>query len=370
MPTTKETAPQALTLRVAEALSKDVGRGIGRMDPDDMATLGLEVGDVVEIGAKRKTVAKVMPAYPEDRGKHILQIDGLTRHNAQVSLDEKATVRTVSHHPARALKLSPVTPAPLRTDRDSRYIGRLLEGVPLIEGDRVRVALFGARAQDFVVASTVPKGAVLVHPATLVKVTREETTAEKKAYRVAYEDIGGLHREIQRIREMIELPLKYPELFQRLGIEAPKGVLLHGAPGCGKTLIARAVANETDAHFVAISGPEIMHKFYGESEAHLRSIFEQAAQQAPGIIFLDELDAIAPKRAEVTGEVEKRVVAQLLALMDGLQQREQVIVIGATNLPDVLDPASPTRRRGWRYSRSTPAACPWATTWTWRRSRR
>ena len=355
MPTTKETAPQALTLRVAEALSKDVGRGIGRMDPDDMATLGLEVGDVVEIGAKRKTVAKVMPAYPEDRGKHILQIDGLTRHNAQVSLDEKATVRTVSHHPARALKLSPVTPAPLRTDRDSRYIGRLLEGVPLIEGDRVRVALFGARAQDFVVASTVPKGAVLVHPATLVKVTREETTAEKKAYRVAYEDIGGLHREIQRIREMIELPLKYPELFQRLGIEAPKGVLLHGAPGCGKTLIARAVANETDAHFVAISGPEIMHKFYGESEAHLRSIFEQAAQQAPGIIFLDELDAIAPKRAEVTGEVEKRVVAQLLALMDGLQQREQVIVIGATNLPDVLDPAL---RRPGRFDREIAISIP------------
>jgi transitional endoplasmic reticulum ATPase len=213
----------------------------------------------------------------------------------------------------------------------TNYIARLLEGRGLTEGDRVRVNLFGTRALDFTVASTAPGGPVVVQASTAIRIEGEGGARREAA--VSYEDVGGLGKELPRIREMIELPLKYPEVFDRLGIDAPKGVLLHGPPGCGKTLIARAVANETAANFYHIAGPEIIHKFYGESEAHLRNIFQEASEHAPAIIFLDEIDAIAPKREEVHGEVEKRVVAQLLALMDGLKSRGEVIVIGATNIP-------------------------------------
>lgn len=346
-----------LTLRVSEALSKDVGRGIARIDPGDMEKINAQVGDTIEIEGKKKTVAKIMPTYVENRGKGVIQMDGLIRENAQIGLDEKVLIQKTFHKPAEKVVLSPTTL--MRTmsgSRDIRYIGRLLEGLPLCEGDRIRANLFGARSQDFTVISTTPKGAVLIHPATTIKI-KEEGAIGERGLRISYEDIGGLGKEIQRIREMIELPLKYPQVFERLGIDAPKGVLLHGPPGCGKTLIARAVANETDAYFNHITGPEIMGKYYGESEQRLRTVFEDAAAHAPSIIFLDELDAIAPKREEMGSEkqVERRVVAQLLALMDGLESRGEIIVVGATNIPNVLDPAL---RRPGRFDREISISIP------------
>jgi len=345
-----------LTLRVSEALAKDVGRGIARIDPKDMAKIGAMVGDIVQITGKRATVAKVMPAYAEDRGKEIIQIDGITRENAQIGLGEKAQTQKVDYKAANTVILAPITAQAALKERDTRYIGRLLEGLAVTPGDKVRATLFGTRYQEFSIVDTSPRGVVIIHPITNIKI-KGERVGEKERTGVTYEDIGGLHKEIQRIREMIELPLKYPEVFERLGIEAPKGVLLHGPPGCGKTLIARAVANETDANFFHITGPEVIHKFYGESEAHLRAIFERANEQAPAIVFMDEIDAIASKREEVRGDqqVERRVVAQLLALMDGLKSRGQVIVIGATNIPNVLDPAL---RRPGRFDREISIRIP------------
>ena len=349
----KDKESKTLTLKVAEAGSKDVGRGIARFDPTDFKKIGVEVGDVVTIKGKRETVAKVLPAYMEDRGKRLVRLDGIIRENAQVGIDEKITVTKSDFNPAQMIVVAPLT---LMRSYDSRYIGSLLEGLPLVEGDTVRARLFGTRTQDFKVVSTRPGGMVIINPKTVIKIQEKKEAGEARA-RIAYEDIGGLDREIRRIREMIELPLKYPQVFERLGIDPPKGVLLHGPPGCGKTLIARAVANETDAYFGHISGPEIMHKYYGESEAHLRRIFDEATAHAPSIIFLDEIDAVAPKREEMGGEkqVEKRVVAQLLALMDGLSSRGQVIVIGATNIPNVLDPAL---RRPGRFDREIEIGIP------------
>ena len=341
-----------ITLKVAEAVKKDVGRGLARIDPADIEKLHATIGDVVEIVGKKRTVAKVMPAFKEERGKGIIQIDGPTRGNAHVSLDEKVTVKKIPWHPADNVVLTPITTVNL--ERDSKYIGNLLDGLPIIEGDRIRATLFGSRFTDFVVETTIPKGVVVINPTTLLKINEKKSgTAERLKF--SYEDIGGLGHEIHRIREMIELPLKHPEVFERLGIDAPKGVLLYGPPGCGKTLIARAVANETDAHFITINGPEIIHKFYGESEARLREIFEDAKKHAPSIIFLDEIDAIAPKREHVVGDVEKRVVAQLLALMDGLDNRGHVIVIAATNIPGALDPAL---RRPGRFDREISIPIP------------
>lgn len=348
----------SLSLKVQEALTKDVGRVIARVDPEDMKGIGAEVGDIIQISGKRKTVAKVMPAYIEDRGKKIIQIDGIIRENGKVSLDEKVSIQKTSYKPASKIVLSPLSfVGPLGKDKDTKYIGRLLEGIPLVEGDRVRATLFGTRSQDFTVLEAFPpKEVVLIQPTTSIRIKSEEAV-EGKGVKISYEDIGGLHKEIQRIREMIELPLKYPQIFQRLGIDAPKGVLLHGPPGCGKTLIARAVVNETDAYFVHISGPEVMGKFYGESEARLRAVFEEGEANVPSIVFIDEIDAIAPKREEMGGErqVERRVVAQLLALMDGLESRGQVIVIGATNIPNTLDPAL---RRPGRFDREISIGIP------------
>ena len=348
---------KTLTVKVSEALAKDVGRGIARIDPKDMVEIGAEVGDIVQVRGKRLAVAKVMPTYMEDRGKGIVQIDGITRENAQIGLGERAQIQKVEYKAANTIVLAPITPSSaFAGEKDTGYIGRLMEGLAVTSGDKVRVTLFGTRYQEFSVVDTNPKGVVVIHPTTSVRI-KGERVAEKEGVGVTYEDIGGLHKEIQKIREMIELPLKYPEVFDRLGIEAPKGVLLHGPPGCGKTLIARAVANETDASFFHISGPEVIHKFYGESEAHLRALFEKAGQQAPAIIFLDEIDAIASKREEIRGDqqVERRVVAQLLALMDGLKSRGEVIVIGATNIPNVLDPAL---RRPGRFDREIAISIP------------
>ncbi len=343
-----------ITLKVAEAVKKDAGRGLARIDPSDIEKLNATIGDIVEVAGKRRTVAKIMPAFKEERGKGIIQIDGPTRGNAQISLDEKITVKKIPWQPADNIVLTPVNSVNL--ERDSKYIGSLLDGLPVIAGDRIRATLFGSRFTDFVVESTIPKGVVVINPTTLLKINEKKPgSGAAERLKFSYEDIGGLSHEIRRIREMIELPLKHPEVFERLGIDAPKGVLLYGPPGCGKTLIARAVANETDAHFITINGPEIIHKFYGESEARLRQIFEDAKKHAPSIIFLDEIDAIAPKREHVVGDVEKRVVAQLLALMDGLDNRGHVIVIAATNIPDALDPAL---RRPGRFDREISIPIP------------
>jgi len=342
--------------KVKEALPKDVGRAIARIDPEDMKSLGLEVGRIVEIEGKRKTAAKVMPCYAEDRGKKIVQIDGITRENAKVGLDEKVTVERGESKPAKKITLAPLTDGGvLQKDKDAKYIGSLIEGLPLTSGDKIRARLFGTKTCDFLVEDTIPDGVVSVSSTTLIRVKSTEGKIEKA--KISYEDIGGLSTQVQRIREMIELPLKYPEVFNRLGIEAPKGVFMYGPPGTGKTLTARAVANETDAYFVSISGPEIMGKFYGESEARLRSVFEDAQKHAPSIIFIDEIDAIAPKREDMGGEkqVERRVVAQLLASLDGLESRGHVIVIGATNIPNTIDPAL---RRPGRFDREISIPIP------------
>ena len=346
---------EEIALKVKEALAKDVGRAFARIDPADMARLDLSVGEIVQLEGKRATAAKVLPCYPEERGKGIVQIDGITRENAQAGLEDRVRVRKTAAQAAARLILAPMDGVHLSKEQDARYVGSLLEGLPLMAGDRLRARLFGTRSNDFRVVSSTPEGVVFVHPKTSIKL--QEEGGEGRSGRVSYEDIGGLGRQIRRIREMIELPLRYPEVFQRLGIDAPKGVLLHGPPGTGKTLIARAVAHETEAYFTHMSGPECMGKFYGESEARLRSLFEDAQAHAPAIIFIDEIDAIAPKREEMGGEkqVERRVVAQLLSLMDGLQSRGQIVVIGATNIPNTLDPAL---RRPGRFDRELSIPIP------------
>jgi transitional endoplasmic reticulum ATPase len=340
-----------LKLKVAEALSKDVGRAFARMGPEDLEKLQVAIGDTVEVAGKRKTVCKAMPAYREMRGQSRVQLDGLTRENAGAGLDEFVTVRKIACLAAQRVVITPVNVIP--SERDLKYIGSLLDGLPVLEGDRIRATLFGSRWADFKVESTIPNGPVFINPPT--ELVFGKAKEEARAGAVSYEDIGGIKPQLQRIREMIELPLRYPEVFERLGIDAPKGVLLYGPPGCGKTLIARAIAQETEANFFSVSGPEVIHKFYGESEAHLRKIFEEATRKGPSIVFLDEIDAIAPRREQVVGEVEKRVVSQLLALMDGLSKRQNVIVIAATNIPNALDPAL---RRPGRFDREISIPIP------------
>lgn len=342
--------PHSLTLKVAESFIKDVGRGLARIDPADMKLLGADVGDIVEITGKRTTVAKLMPAFSGDRGKSIIQIDGIIRGNAQVGVGDKVEVRKTTAATASSITIS----SSRSSRRDIRYMGKLLEGLPVVKGDTVRISFFGTRYQEYVVVDTRPEGAVLVHPRTSIQLGKTED-AVKPSMKITYEDVGGLGKEIKRIREMIELPLKHPELFERLGIDPPKGILFYGPPGTGKTLIARAVANETSAFFMHVNGPEIMHKFYGESEAKLREFFAQASNNAPSILFIDEIDVIAPKREKILGDVEKRVVGQLLALMDGLKSRGQVVVIGATNIPNALDPAL---RRPGRFDREISIGIP------------
>ena len=340
---------ETLKLKVAEALPKDTGRAYARLDPADMARLGLAVGDIVQLRGKAASVAKLMPTYPDMRGKGVAQLDGLTRRNAGLGMDEKVEIAPAAWKHASRVVLTPTTVVP--GQRDLKYIGSLLDGLPVVKGDTLRAHLFGSRSADFKVEETTPAGAVLINPTTALVIGKAGAAGPAgggSAQSLSYEDVGGLKNQVRRIREMIELPLRYPEVFERLGIDAPKGVLLAGPPGCGKTLIARIIAQETDAKFFTISGPEIVHKFYGESEAHLRKIFDEASSKGPSIIFLDEIDSIAPRRDKVVGDVEKRIVAQLLALMDGLKGRGKVIVIAATNLPNSLDPAL---RRPGRFDR-------------------
>ncbi|RUM33477.1 MAG: AAA family ATPase [Archaeoglobus sp.] len=342
-----------LTLRVAEAYYRDVGRGIARIDPDIMSKLGLQSGDIIEIVGKSTVPAIVWPGYPEDRGKGIIRIDGSLRSNAGVGIDDRVKIRKAKAKPAEKITIAPTEP--IRLMGGEAYLLRLLEGRPIKRGQRIRVELFG-HTLTFVVTSTKPADIVIVSRNTVIELKEKAVEGVERAVpSVTYEDIGGLKRELRLVREMIELPLKHPELFQKLGIDPPKGVLLYGPPGTGKTLIAKAVANEVNANFISISGPEIMSKFYGESEQRLREIFEEAKENAPSIIFIDEIDSIAPKREEVTGEVERRVVAQLLALMDGLEARGNVIVIAATNRPDAVDPAL---RRPGRFDREIEIGVP------------
>jgi transitional endoplasmic reticulum ATPase len=346
-----------ITLKVCEAQQKDVARGLVRLDPADLARLGVGIGDVIEVAAKRPTFARAMPAYAEQRGQGLIAMDGIVRANAGASLDERVAVRPAKIQPARSITLTPAqAPRGSTPALAPRDLARLLDGIPVTSGDQVRAPLIAGRWQSFAVADAVPAGPVLITPATAVRLAAKNEPGRERGG-VTYEDIGGLRRELRRIREMIELPLRYPEIFERLGIDPPRGVLLHGPPGSGKTSIARAVAHEASAHFITINGPEVIDKLYGASEANLRGIFEEARAKAPAIIFIDEIDAIAPKREDMSGDrqVERRVVAQLLALMDGLEGRGNVIVIAATNLPNALDPAL---RRPGRFDREIAIRVP------------
>jgi transitional endoplasmic reticulum ATPase len=342
---------QQVQLKVLEAYTRDVGRGVARIDYDAMDALDASTGDVIEIRGKRRTVAKCLPLYPSDEGRGIVRIDGLIRNNAGVAIGDMVTVKKVKAPPAEKVVVAPLEAVP---PIDERYLADALESVPVTKGDNVMIPYFGGRLTFQVVGLSPAAEAALITQRT-VFVISEKGEALRGVPQVTYEDIGGLKDEIQKVREMIELPLRHPEIFEKLGVEAPKGVLLYGPPGTGKTLLAKAVATESNAHFIPISGPEIMSKFYGESEARLREIFKEAKEKAPTIIFIDEIDSIAPKREEVTGEVERRVVSQLLSLMDGLEARGKVIVIAATNRPNAIDPAL---RRPGRFDREIEIKVP------------
>ncbi|MHA1754579.1 MAG: CDC48 family AAA ATPase [Candidatus Odinarchaeia archaeon] len=344
-----------ITVKVAEALNRDVGRNIARLDPKIAKELGVSSGDAIEIIGNRRTAALVWPGLPEDYGKGIIRIDGSTRRNAGTSLDEKVEIRRIEVKPARSITFAPTEAIRIQGAED--YLRRLLEGRVLTIGDTVEIATMTGKIVLVVVDHTPKADSVLMNYDTDVTVSDKpaDKYIRREVPKVHYEDIGGLQNEIRKVREIIELPLTHPELFSKLGIEAPKGVLLYGPPGTGKTLLAKAVANESNANFYSIGGPEIMSKFYGESESRLREIFEEAEKNAPSIIFIDEIDSIAPKREEVSGDVEKRVVAQLLSLMDGLKSRGKVVVIGATNRPNALDPAL---RRGGRFDREIEIGIP------------
>ncbi|MGA9809644.1 MAG: AAA family ATPase [Candidatus Sulfotelmatobacter sp.] len=350
-----ETPPSSLAasviLRVAEARVEDIGHAIARLAPVDLLRLGARAGDVLKITGGTIGVARAELSGEGYEG--MIQIDGTCRSNCSAGLQEQVTVSPIEHAQAVAVRLSPLwvgaAPATIAPDRMLED----LVGVPVIAGCVVRVPTF-AKAVNFQVVRTIPSGPVVIGERTDIRVVEGDQTVAR-APAVSYEDIGGLEREVARVREIVELPLKHSRIFERLGILAPKGVLLYGPPGTGKTLLARAVAAESRVHFIHLNGPEIMRKFYGESEAKLREVFEEAARHAPAILFIDEIDAVAPKRTEVAGEVEKRVVAQLLSLMDGFVARGQVIVIGATNIPEVLDPAL---RRPGRFDREIEIGVP------------
>ena len=351
-----------LQLRVAKAIPSDVGHGRARVPFDN--DLNLKPGDIVEITGEQKTAAIVWRCRPEDANLGIIRVDGIIRKNAGVSLGDKVTIRKVETQPCQKLILSPVMAKQQKVRFGPGIEGFARRGLnkrPVVSGDRIFIpgmTLF-AEALPFQIVQTTPKGIVQVLPDTEIVIKEEPVDEEDETGQpistISYEDIGGIGEQLQKVREMIELPLKHPILFRRLGIDPPRGVLLHGPPGTGKTLIATAVASETKANFTSINGPEIISKYYGESEKQLREIFDEAAANAPAIIFIDELDSIAPKREDVSGEVERRVVAQLLTLLDGMQGRDNVIVIGATNRPDAIDPAL---RRGGRFDRELEIGVP------------
>ncbi len=350
----------SLTLRVAKAIPSDVGHGRARVPFDN--DLNLKPGDIIEISGERKTAAIVWRCRPEDANLGVIRVDGIIRKNAGVSLGDRVGISKVETQPCQRLVLSPVMAKQQKVRFGPGIEGFARRGLnkrPVVAGDRIFIpgmTLF-AEALPFAIVSTKPKGIVQVLPDTEIVIKEDPVDEEESGeiHTISYEDIGGLGDQLQKVREMIELPLKHPILFTRLGIDPPRGVLLHGPPGTGKTLIAKAVASETNAHFTSINGPEIISKYYGESEKQLREIFDEAAANAPAIIFIDELDSIAPKREDVSGEVERRVVAQLLTLLDGMQGRDNVVVIGATNRQDAIDPAL---RRPGRFDREIEIGVP------------
>jgi transitional endoplasmic reticulum ATPase len=353
----KETA-KGVSLKVAEAEQRDIGRKIARVDPDVIERLNITSGDALELSSLgKKTTVLSWPARNSDRGKGLIRIDGYARNKLDVGINDQIEVKKVESKDAKSITFAPTEP--LRIVGAEEYLAEYLNGQLMSKGDTIPLSVMGQRV-DLVVISTSPSGPVIVNDSTKITVSEESAKAvqvskEGGVPSITYEDIGGLGDAVGRVREMIELPLRHPELFKRLGVEAPKGVLLHGPPGTGKTLLAKAVANETNANFYTIGGPEIMSKYYGESEEKLRNVFEQAEKNAPSIVFIDEIDSIAPKREEVSGEVERRVVAQLLSLMDGMSTRGKVVVIGATNRVNAIDPAL---RRPGRFDREIEIGVP------------
>ncbi len=345
---------KTIRLKVAEARRTDVGTGRARLDSKARNSLGVTAGDVILIKGKKQTAAVVWPASPEDEGKNIIRIDGILRHNAGVGIGDTVEVEAAEAKEAKKVVLGLKEGARMGPEI-ARYIKTKLIGKPITKNDVLPINIYGTAILPFVVVSLAPTGVVIVTEKTDIQLKSEPIKELEKVPTVTYDDIGGLKNAIRKIREMVELPLRHPELFERMGIEPPKGVLLYGPPGTGKTLLAKAVANESEANFFYIGGPEIVSKYVGESEERLRRIFIEASDSAPSIIFIDEIDAIAPKREEAQGEVERRVVSQLLTLMDGLKSRGQVIVIGATNRPDHIDPAL---RRPGRFDREIEIGVP------------
>jgi transitional endoplasmic reticulum ATPase len=344
------------TLRVQKAKKRDIGRNIIRIDPKTMEDLDIQTGDVIGLFGKKESAGIAWPSYPQDNGLGIVRIDSRLRKNTATSIDDTIEIFKVNAKVAQNIVLAPSSVKIRTNPRFESFVKRKLNNYPVTLDDLILISIGISREITFKVISIRPKGICVIKQETALHISEHVTEDEEKGgdY-ITYEDVGGLDREIQRVREMVELPLRHPSLFKRLGIDPPKGVLLRGPPGCGKTLLAKAVANESEAHFISINGPEIMSKFYGESEKKLRKLFIEAEEKSPSIIFIDEIDAIAPKRETVTGEVERRVVAQLLALMDGLHSRGRVIVIGATNRPNSLDPAL---RRPGRFDREIEIKVP------------
>lgn len=348
-----EKKDKTVSLKISEAKSYDAGRGIARIDPEVAREMGLQTGDVIGIEGTKRTAALIWPGYPEDTHTGIIRVDGTVRRNAGVSIDDKVQIRKIQTAPAEKILFAPTQP--LKIQGGESYLLHNLDGRVISRGDAVELNIMGRRVDLIVISIRPVSDSVIITDGTQIEISDKPAKELPYIPRVSYEDIGGLGDEVRKVREMIELPLRHPEIFERLGVEAPKGVLLHGPPGTGKTLLAKALASETNANFHTLSGPEIMSKFYGESEERLRDIFKAAEENAPSIILIDEIDSIAPKREEVTGEVERRVVAQLLAVMDGLKARGKVVVIGATNRPNAIDPAL---RRPGRFDREIEIGVP------------
>jgi transitional endoplasmic reticulum ATPase len=342
-----------ISLKVAEAFQNDISRGIARIDSKAKSELGVSTGDIIRLSGKKAALAIVWQAHPDDEGLEMIRLDGILRQNVGVGLGEKVKIEPVQTRVAKKIVLAPQEPVRYSVGFD-QYVKKRLVGKPVLKGNLLPVGIFGTSV-PLVVVQVFPQGPVMITEETEIRMQKEPAKEMAAVPNITYDDVGGLKDAIQKVREMIELPLRHPEIFERLGIDPPKGVLLYGAPGTGKTLLAKAVANESDANFFYVGGPEIISKYVGESEERLRKLFAEAQENSPSIIFIDEVDAIAPKREEVMGEVEKRMVSQLLTTMDGLKARGEVIVIAATNRPDSIDPAL---RRPGRFDREIEIGVP------------
>tara|TARA_B100001750_G_scaffold247417_1_gene273095 strand:- start:2342 stop:4522 length:2181 start_codon:yes stop_codon:yes gene_type:complete len=341
-----------LQMRVGEAKQRDIGKKRARIGPDAMDYLQVTPGDIIQIIGKKPTCAIVWPSDEDEKYPDTIRIDGQTRKNVDVGLNDVVEIKKNVTKPAKSITLMPINDTVTVDKEFSDFVKNRLKGLPLSQGDEISVMILG-NAMNFKIDKISPKGVVRIERSTSLTILAEKSGDKK--LRITYEEVGGLSSEIKVMREIVELPLRHPELFVRLGIEPHSGVLLYGPPGCGKTLLAKVLASESDANMFSINGPEIMNKYYGETEAKLRDIFKEAKENSPSIIFIDEIDAIAPKREEAYGDVEKRVVAQLLALMDGLTERGNVIVLGATNRPNSVDPAL---RRPGRFDREMEISVP------------